>query len=598
MSRNASAICVFLIFLLSLSTVSAQEQFTANSQASYTLCPCSGQGFYITITNSGTTSSTYTLTATGNSKEWVTFSPSSFSLGAKQSGNAAVYVNSPCNQRQAAPVSVAITTKEGLSKTISTTIQFSPSCYGFSLTQGTMVDSANTPSITFTQHEGSYSLCALDTKAIPVLVKNLDTAMENTYAFSVDGPAKLAVSEFGLKHGAAAVLMVEVSPQTAGNSEITLKATSGKGQLTAEKKLSLHADDCYSLAADIAEEKVIMCGGDTKKVDVRVLNSGSFRENISLSIKGAQWASSDVESVSLGANRFSSRAVYLAPPANTKGEFTLLYTAELSGQSTSAQESVLVDVEPSTSCYSSEISGKGKMILGEDYIPLVIKNAGREQQTLSLWIENIDWGELSEESVTLNAGDERHLTLKLSPNESATKGKYTVAIGMASPNQNLKKEITINYAPDTPFARSIKGFFFTYRYILYALTALLIALFLLRNPLIKAYRKNRRMAEVRSAREEAAKKTRLEKEAKLAKQLKKGRRDEEESQPWAPHQWVSMAVIAVALILGICFAVFPAAMKAFFVSYGAAIAIIIISTLAILFVLRKYIKKILRKNKR
>lgn len=597
MSRNVSVICVFLLFLLSLSSAYAQEDFSASSQASYTLCPCSGQGFYITVSNSGTAASTYTLSATGDFKEWVTFSPSSFSLNAKQSGNVAVYVNSPCNQRQNAPVSVTITTKEGFSKAITTTIQFNPSCYSFSLTQGKMVDSANIPSITFTPHEGDYSMCALGTKVIPILVNNLDATMDNTYAFSVEGPARLPVSEFGLKKGAAAVLMVEVSPQTKGDSHIILKATSEKGQLTAEKKLSIDADDCYSISAGITVEKVFMCGGDTKQVDVRVLNSGSFRENISLSIEGAEWAKNDIDSVSLGANRFSSRSVYLTPPAQTKGEFTITYAAELPIQAVFAKDSVIVEVEPSNSCYSSDISAKGKMILGEEYLPIVVKNTGSRQQTFSLWIENIDWGELSDDSITLNAGDERHLTLKLSPHENVMKGTYVIAIGIASPNQNSKQEITINYAPDTPFAKAIKEFFFAYRYVLSVIILLFIILFLLRTPLIKAYKKNRRMAELRKARKEAAREKRLEREEQIAKQSKKTQK-EDETQSWTLRDWAAAGIVAIALILGICFALFPAAMKAFFVTYGLIIAIIFCLALIILFVLRKTIRKILKRKKK
>lgn len=593
MSRNASAFSLSFLLMLSLMLpfAAAQEDFSASSQPSYTLCPCSGQGYPVTVTNTGTTASTYTLSANDAAKEWVTLSPSSFSLNAKQSAKASVFVNSPCAQHQAIPISLVITTKNGLAKALTTNIQFNPSCYGFSLTQGTLVDSANTPSITFASHEGSYSLCALDTKAIPILVRNLDANLDNSYTFSVNGPATLPVPQFGLKKGGNAVLMVEVSPQAAGTSEIVLKATSEKGQLTAEKKLVLDAEDCYSISVDIAEEKIQLCGGDTAQVAVRVSNSGSFRENISLSVEGAPWATSDVDSVSLGANRFSGRSIYLSPPADTKGTFPLSFKADLLKQAVSAQDSFVVGVEPSSACYSSEISAKGKLISGEEYLPIVVRNTGSRQQAFSAWIENIDWGRLSEESVTLNAGDERHLTLHLFPNENVTSGTYAIAIGIASPNQNTKKEITINYAPDTPTTKAIKGFFFTYRHYLYALVALLIILFFLRNPLLKAYRKHRRISGLRKARQEAAKAKRLEREAKLAKKAKKELSQDDEGQPWTVRQWASAGIVAIALILGVCFALFPAAVKAFFVNYGLAIAAILIIGLVVLFAARKLIKK-------
>ncbi len=600
MGRNASAFSLIILLMLSsmLPVAFAQEDFTASSQASYTLCPCSGQGYPLTITNTGTTASTYTLSSSGAAKEWITFNPSSFALNAKQSRTIAVYVNSPCDQRQPVPISAIITTKSGISKAVTTSIQFSSSCYGFSLTQGTLLDSSAANTIDFTPYEGSYSLCAFDTKAIPILVNNLDTALDNTYSFSVDGPARLPVSSFGLKKGGAAVLMIEVSPQTAGLSEFTLSAAAEKGQLAAKKKISLDVKDCYSIAADITSEKIRLCAGDTERMEVLVTNKGTFRENISLSLEGPAWASTDVDSLSLGSRKFSSKSIYLSPPAGTKGEFPVVFKAELPRQSISAQDSILVDVEASSSCYSSGIGANGKIIAGEDYLPVVIRNTGSRQQTFSVWIENIDWGALSENRVTINANDERHLTLHLLPNKNTPSGKYAVVIGIASPNQMATKEIAITYAPDTPRVIAIKDFSFTYRYYLYAGVALLIVLFLLRNPLLKAYRKRKRMAELRAARKEAAKKAHAEREAKMAKQPLQKRFEGAEPLPWTSRQWASAAIIILAVLLGACLALFPAGAKAFILQYKSIIGIPFLLAIVLIFILKRIIKKRRKRKKR
>jgi uncharacterized membrane protein len=595
MGKNASAYLIILCFLLSLSVVSAQEDFSASAQASYTLCPCSGQGFYVTISNTGTTSSTYTFSASGSSEEWASFSPPSLSLNAKQSGRVGVFVNSPCNQRQAAPIIVAISTKNGLSKGIGATIQFNPSCYGFSLTQGEMADSASAPSIVFKQHDGGYSLCAKDTKAVPILVKNLDTAMDNSYTFSASGPARLMVSQFGLAKGASAVLMVEVSPETAGRSEVILRATSAKGQLSAEKRLAIEARDCYAIDAAITEESVEMCAGDPKQVAVRVSNSGSFRENISLTIQGAEWAKSDVDSLSLGANRFSSRSIYLTPPPDTDGEFLIIYTAGLQKQQATSQDSFTARVEKASSCYSSGIFVRGRSISGEEYVPITIKNTGSQRQEFSVWIENIDWGSLSENSIALNGGEERHLTLRLSPHANVTKGTYHVAIGIASPNQNFREEISVRYAPEAAQSRAIKSFFSEYRYYLIALIVLLILLIIFRKPIIRTCTQAWRKAKQRRERKEAVREAMREREAKIANQAKKSK--EEETATWTARHWVSAAVVALALLFGILFAIFPAGAKAFFTSYGPIIAGVLALALIISLVLKKHIRKMLSKKK-
>jgi hypothetical protein len=592
MGRNASAFLPsLLVFLLTLSLAAAQEDFSASSQASYTLCPCSGQGYPVIIANTGSLSSTYTLSVNKDVEDWVTLSPQTFSLNPGQTARVVVYVTSPCQQQQAAPISLLINTENGLAKAIVTTIQFS-SCYGFSLTQGEPVETPGA-AITFKPHAGSYPVCLHDTTTIPILVKNLDTAFDNAYSFSAEGPARLHVSSFGLRKGSSAVLLADVSPETEEDADVILTAISEKGQLSAQMKLSIDANTCYGLKTEIEPEIVDICGGDSQQVSFRVSNEGLYRENISLLLEGAGWATLHGDEFSLGANRFTSRSMTISPPADERGKHPLTVKAVLaSTPSVSSEDLFVVDVEPRNTCYASSIEAKGKIIAGEEYLPIAVKNTGSKQQTFSLWVENIDWGELSESSIELNPGQEHHATLHLVPHENVTRGKYAVVVGIASPYQSLKKEIAVNYAPDTTATKAIKNIFYLYRYYLYVAVLLLIVLFLFRTPLSKAYQRHRKQAERRKARMEALKAAKVTREQKLTKESA-----EEEPGPWTPYTWGSAALVALAALAGIGIALFPAYVRAFVLSYGWQIVAIIIIAFIVWLVLPKIMRKRRRRKK-
>src|SRR3989338_4857572 len=87
---------ITILMILLASFAAAQEDFTATAQKQYTLCPCSGQGYYVTLQNTGTTPSAYSFSVSNEAEDWVTISPQKTSLSPKASARIAVFVNTPC----------------------------------------------------------------------------------------------------------------------------------------------------------------------------------------------------------------------------------------------------------------------------------------------------------------------------------------------------------------------------------------------------------------------------------------------------------------------------------------------------------------------
>ena len=84
----------YLFLFLLIHSVAAQEDFTATTLPEVELCPCSNQAYAVTVKNTGSISSTYSLLAAGEAAKWVTFSPRNFVLNPGQAGSFFVFANS------------------------------------------------------------------------------------------------------------------------------------------------------------------------------------------------------------------------------------------------------------------------------------------------------------------------------------------------------------------------------------------------------------------------------------------------------------------------------------------------------------------------
>ena len=138
---NSKPLAYLVFFVAMLSSVLAFEDFTATSQFSYSLCPCSGEGYPVFISNTGASLSTYSLSINQEVQSWTTITPQSFSLNPGKTARVVVYINSPCSQNNSLPFTLRISTAQGLTKALSQLISFR-SCYGFSIIPGVLINSS------------------------------------------------------------------------------------------------------------------------------------------------------------------------------------------------------------------------------------------------------------------------------------------------------------------------------------------------------------------------------------------------------------------------------------------------------------------------
>ncbi|MAE42641.1 hypothetical protein CMO93_02630 [Candidatus Woesearchaeota archaeon] len=596
----------FLLLLLLINFVNAQEDFTASTLPSVELCPCSNQGYAVVVQNTGSIANSYTLLAGGDAAGWVTFNPKSFVLAPGQSGSFFVYVDSICNIEGHSGLEIFITTNNGLTKVVKQTLKISE-CYDYSLDHGKIVDDVK-ESVDYSQHEGSYSLCSDEQKSIPILITNNEN-FENSFNLFLDAPgwAKLNAGSASLGAKSSGIFLIDFdTTDVNGDFNLKLAAISKLGKVQRKKSIGVSVDECYALEVELEKEQDMVCGGENKRYAVIVKNSGTLRQDVELEVEGADWAgfgnkileTKDENDVELSESNNESKIVDNEPESMFNGntafelnsdeektaELNLNPPDELSGNfiikvhavpdnkaELRSSDAINIDVVDKLTCYQSNINAKSSVtnIYKEDLFFAKVTNDGIKKITYAVSLEGPSWVSVSPQTLELNPGQIGNLNLNINPLEDTDPGNYGVKINLEGEGALYSENINIKLRKETELEKNLKSAVKENKYYIYLLIFIIILLVIFRKRIIKVknrvtdrYKKYKirqeRKRNLRLARQERQeeKKKQRELEEKKKQELRKKELEKEKikkSKFWEKYKnWIySFAgIIAVLAYIG------------------------------------------------
>lgn len=570
---NLSFFFLFVsLIIFNVNAANAQEDFTATSSPSVELCPCSSQAYYVTIKNTGSAASSYSLIADGDAAAWVTFEPDSFVLEAGQEASFYVIANSVCNIKGSYNLDIYIKTSNGLTKLIKQTLNIKE-CYDYSLEAGAAVEEAQ-ESINYLQQKGAYNLCINKQKSIPILIKNNEN-FGNIYRIFLDAPewAKLSLDsvELGAKNSGVFLVNLDTT-NIIGDFNFKLDAISELGKAQRKINFDVNIGECYSLELDVDKEKDVICAEEKATYNTKLKNSGTLGQEIKINAD-AEWAALNNE-IYLEPNEEKSINLSLKPPKELSGEFTVTVLAVPDNKTEFASsDKIDVDVISKLKCYEPKITAKSVVSnkYKEDIFYASVINKGIKKSIYNINLEGPPWASINPQTLELNPGQKGNLNVKLNPSTDSEPNTYGIKINLESNGALYSKNIDINLKKETDLEKKIKSTIKSLEYYFYLLIAVIVLIIIfikpinkIRNNIREKYQKYKirkeRIRNLRIARKKIQEEKRKLKEIeeKREKTIKKEVKAEKKIQKKKPFKgfnkkWIyaiSALILLVSLFLG------------------------------------------------
>jgi len=522
----------FLLLVLLINVVSAQEDFTATSSRSVDLCPCSNQGYAVTVQNTGTTPSSYNVLASGDAAEWATFNPSKFVLNPGQKGSFFVFVNSACNIEGNFDLELFITTNNGLTKVIKQVLKFSQ-CYDYSLEQGSVLEEVE-ESVSFSQHDGSYALCKDEQKSIPILITN-NEAFGNRYKLFLDAPewAKINTGSVSLGAKKSGIFVINFDTTgVEGEFDFKLNAISELGKVQRKNNIEVNVEDCYALELELEKEKDVICGGEDKSYEVVLKNPVAFEKNIELELDAPEWASfGNVSSFNLKFEEERTAILNVNPEDEVSGSFLVTVNALIENKpELEFSDRIKLDVTPKLACYKADISTKTSItnFYSRDFFSAKVKNNGIKKAAYSVSLEGPSWVSVSPVTLELNPGQTGNLNLNINPGEDIGPGSYGIKINLESNGAVYSKDVDIVLRKENETVKKVKEVVKAYQYYIYLLVLIVILIIIFIEPIIKIKNKAIKNYEKYKVKQERLKASKLARKEREEEEKEKKRKLEDE----------------------------------------------------------------------
>lgn len=562
-----------LVLVLLIGSVNAKEDFKASTERYVELCPCSNQAYGVAVQNIGPVKNSYTIVASEDAAEWVTFSPDKFTLTPGQKGRFSVIVNSACNIEGDSDLEIFITTDSGLTKVIKQTLKFSR-CYDYSLGQGEVVDEIG-KSISFLQHDGPYSLCKDGRKSIPVLITNNEN-FQNNYRLFLDSPEWASLNTYGVGLGAkkSGIFLINLNLADADEGEFDFKldAVSELGKVQRKNNIEVKVHDCYSLELDLKGEDTV-CGGEERRYDVAVNNPVDFGKNVKLFLDAPEWASlGNNTSFYLKSKKEKDVILDIKPNEEISGNFLVKVSALVENKIT-FEDQINIEVIPKFSCYKADISIRTSItnFYSQDFYPAKIKNGGIKKTNYDVSLEGPSWASAIPTTLELNPGQTGNLNFIVNPDEDAEPGTYNVKINLESSGIIYSKNVDIALKKENRFVKELKAGIVFYQYYIYLLILFIVLIIIfiksiirVKNKLKKGYEKYKvereRLRALKLARkereEEKGKKKELEEKEKEEERKKELEKKKKEKKGKPPFKKIYIGKVLVYVIIFIAAIVF------------------------------------------
>jgi len=272
----------------------------------------------------------------------------------------------------------------------------------------------------------NFTACNDVTKTDSITIKN-NGLMEDSLTVEVQGLnwVKLKENKFNLSPGQSKAIELEFSKNdlTTQNYPLKVIVYSEKFNQYYEKNLTVRLEDCYNLSLETARWQENVCIESKPVISYIVKNNGTQKTTVKLSIQGVQ-AELEKNSITLEAGESTEvQATLDFSAVSVLGELKIILIADSENYSETLEKTIQredcygIQTEVPVIKVCREVPTQNKFIS--------VKNTGTKTQLFNL-SSNLNWIKLSEESFSLNKGEEKAVELIILPTKESTENSYTI----------------------------------------------------------------------------------------------------------------------------------------------------------------------------
>lgn len=383
-------------------------------------CPCQKASFILSLANNADYAETYSLSAEGTLKEWMSLSEKSITLQPNEEKDITASIDAPCNVHGQYALS----------------FKAKPSRYFSSLTAKSVLDIQPCYEYSLSFRNAEYSMCENDVLSVPLALLNEGTA-DNLFKISIDGPKWVSYDDkTQLKSGDERMLNITLSPPygTSGNFTIKVDVLSEYGNVNKKAEMKAKVDHCYGLSAYFSSKEEAICDpGREYSYAFMIKNSGRFDELINLSLEGPEWATFGKSSLALKANESMEIRLNAKLPSNAEAGIYRI-KAKASGKVSEAEDSITVKVATLEECYSPALSLQEDSVSIEreesKILTAELKNNGIDESTFIIGLDGdaASFSTVNPGIVKLKPGKSEKLYIYISPQIFAEEKDYALNI--------------------------------------------------------------------------------------------------------------------------------------------------------------------------
>ena len=400
-SQKISVISIVLVLLFSMLSVSGlQENFDVYSATpAITACSQSVTTLSLTIKNTGSIESGYSLTANGDALEFATYSETIFSLAPSEAKTVYIYLT-PGDRKSSYDLSTTVTSVLGNEKVIEHSIDVK-SCANIGVVVRNPIIKKNPCEIAQFGFDISNTGEFPETYSITTNGLNAFTTLSTNFLI------------LGAKETKHIDMFVNPSCDVYGTYDINVDVLAESNQYLAQTKVTLDIAQNYAYEVVLPINQKI-CNLRETQIPVSVSNKVPFVNQYSVKVSGASWITEESDRVELGPYGNGITHIKAAPVHPGIYPVTIEFKSLRGDVVKSGSYELTVD-----NCYDADVNVEAPadiIVQGHSITyPITVKNAGTKADNYTFELLSPVWVSANALPVTVKAGETKQFTLTAKP---------------------------------------------------------------------------------------------------------------------------------------------------------------------------------------